>query len=599
MQYPRIFEPARLGKALLVGMALCLVTVGSAEAKRKIRHPHQSHHVSRSARDDGGITSSPRYAAFVIDDKTGRVLYAKNENELRHPASLTKMMTLYVLFEDLERRRFTLGSRFTASAKAAAQSPSKLGIRPGQTISAEDAIRALVTRSANDVAVTIAENVAGSEQAFAKRMTATARRIGMSRTTFLNASGLPNADQWTTAKDMVTLGRALQERFPVYYRYFNTRSFAWGGEVIGNHNRLLGRIEGVDGIKTGYTQASGFNLVSSLRRDGRHLVASVLGGSSGRERDDHMASLLTRHIGSASSGAKVSSVLRLGKSADASDDFGADDYVAADPIATASIAPASGAPVALPVPAPTPVAEAPAPAPAAPAPAEPVKLAALDQGAPTAPIPTRSLNRPRIAHTEVIDPGPLPLAETRGSNDHGAAVAMARAILLPQSTAPAAAARPAAAPEPRVAAVAPRAPEPEAPPPSLAHATVSMSEMATLTTGSVPARAAEPAPAPAPAAAARPAETAAPSRAVEAARAGWLVQIGAFDEEAKARAALVDARVKGGRSVALADAVTEQIGGGSGKLWRARFAGFESQNAADGACKALKRKKISCLALRQ
>lgn len=597
MQYPRIFEPARLGKALLVGMALCLVTVGSAEAKRKIRHPHQSHHVSRSARDDGGITSSPRYAAFVIDDKTGRVLYAKNENELRHPASLTKMMTLYVLFEDLERRRFTLGSRFTASAKAAAQSPSKLGIRPGQTISAEDAIRALVTRSANDVAVTIAENVAGSEQAFAKRMTATARRIGMSRTTFLNASGLPNGDQWTTAKDMVTLGRALQERFPVYYRYFNTRSFAWGGEVIGNHNRLLGRVEGVDGIKTGYTQASGFNLVSSIRRDGRHLVASVLGGSSGRERDDHMASLLARHIGSASTGAKVSSVLRLGKSADASDDFGADDYVAADPIATASIPPASAAPVALPVPAPTPVvAEAPAPAPAAPA--EPVKLAALDQAAPTAPIPTRSVNRPRIAHTEVIDPGPLPLAETRGSNDHGAAVAMARAILLPQSITQAAARPAAPAPEARVAALAPRAAEPETPP-SLAHATVSMSEVAALTTGSVPARAAEPAPAPAATPAARPAETAVPSRAVEAARAGWLVQIGAFDEEAKARAALVDARVKGGRSVALADAVTEQIGGGSGKLWRARFAGFESQNAADGACKALKRKKISCLALRQ
>lgn len=604
MQYPRIFEPARLGKALLVGMALCLVTVGSAEAKRKIRHPHQSHHVSRSARDDdGGITSSPRYAAFVIDDKTGRVLYAKNENELRHPASLTKMMTLYVLFEDLERRRFTLGSRFTASAKAAAQSPSKLGIRPGQTISAEDAIRALVTRSANDVAVTIAENVGGSEQAFAKRMTATARRIGMSRTTFLNASGLPNGDQWTTAKDMVTLGRALQERFPVYYRYFNTRSFAWGNEVIGNHNRLLSRLEGVDGIKTGYTQASGFNLVSSIRRDGRHVVASVLGGSSGRERDDHMAALLTKHIGSASTGAKVSSVLRLGKSADASEDFGTDDYVGVDPIATASIP----TPVVAPTPAPAPqpvVAEAPAPAPAPAAPAassEPVKLAALEQAAPTAPIPTRSVNRPRIARTEVIDPGPLPLADTRSSNDHGAAVAMARAILLPQTVTPAAA-HPAAAPvaEARVAAPAPHPAEPEAVP-SLAHATVSMSEVAAMTTGSVPARAAEPAPAPATAAtpAARPAEIAAPSRVVEAARAGWLVQIGAFDEEAKARAALVDARLKGGKSVALADAVTEQIGGGSGKLWRARFAGFESQNAADGACKALKRKKISCLALRQ
>jgi D-alanyl-D-alanine carboxypeptidase len=556
VQYSRLFEPARLGKAFLVGMALCLAVVSQAEAgKRKLRRSHHATQVVRS-NDDGGIAASGRYAAFVIDDKTGRVLYARNEDELRHPASLTKMMTLYILFEDIQKKRLSMSSSFTVSAKAAAQAPSKLGLRPGSTITAEDAIRALVTKSANDVAVTIAENIGGSEEAFARRMTATARRIGMKRSTFYNASGLPNAAQFTTARDMVTLGRALQERFPAYYRYFSTRSFAWGKQVIGNHNKLLYRLEGVDGIKTGYTEASGFNLVSSLWRDNRHVVAAVMGGSSGRQRDDHMIELLTRTVGAASPGSKVSSVFRdAGRSAEAGDDDGvevADADLPASPVSPAE--PVAAAPLAL-------------------AAVEPVVAAPA-----LAPVPVAvNARAPRIARSDVV-PLERSASESRASADHGAAVAMARAILLPQAGARPFTPEPrAAAPEPAPARVAAAAP------PSLATATLTQTEVATLTTGSIPARrATEAAPAAAP-----------------ATRNGWLIQIGAYDGEGAARTALAAARDKAGGRLGSVEGFTESVGGGSSRLWRARFAGFKDQSDADDACKALKRKNIACLALRQ
>ncbi|MCE1235785.1 MAG: SPOR domain-containing protein [Hyphomicrobiales bacterium] len=564
MQYSRLFEPARLTKALLIGLAICLATVSSADAgKRKVRRSHSAHHVARS-NDDGGIASSSRYAAYVVDDKTGKVLYARNENELRHPASLTKMMTLYLLFEDLEKRRVSMGTRFTVSAHAASQAPSKLGFRPGQTISAEDAIRALVTKSANDVAVTIAENLGGSEAAFARRMTATARRIGMSRSTFYNASGLPNSSQYTTAHDMVVLGRALQERFPNQYRFFATRSFDWGGQTIGNHNRLLYRLDGIDGIKTGYTEASGFNLVSSLRRDNRHLVAAVMGGSSARQRDDHMASLLTRYVGSASAGAKVSTVLRgSGRSADASDDDadGSFDVASADE------------PAPLPPPAPPAKADTPV---------EPQAFVAVERPeaakAPSEPIRLGPEKAPRIAKSDVT-PLERGSSEDTSSADHGAAVAMARAILLPQTLQPPATPAPAA--EQRVARLEPEA----APAPSLATAKISMAEVAALTTASIPPR--------------RTVEAAAPPQTTASTRSGWLIQIGAYDGEKAAREALAAARDKVGAKLSRAEPFTESVGGGSSRLWRARFAGFKDQSAADDACKALKRKKVACLAMRQ
>ncbi|RIY01551.1 D-alanyl-D-alanine carboxypeptidase [Aureimonas flava] len=240
--------------------------------------------------------SAERYAAFVIDANNGKVLFSRNADDRRYPASLTKMMTLYMLFDAMESGRATLSTPMKVSAYAAARPPSKLGMKVGSTISVEEGIYALVTRSANDAAVVIGEFLGGTESRFADMMTAKARKLGMSRTTFQNANGLPNDAQMTTARDMATLGIALREHFPQYYKYFSTRSFKFRGQTIGNHNRLLGRVDGVDGIKTGYINKSGFNLVTSVVRGDRKLVAVVMGGRTARSRDDHMAELVKQYL---------------------------------------------------------------------------------------------------------------------------------------------------------------------------------------------------------------------------------------------------------------------------------------------------------------
>jgi D-alanyl-D-alanine carboxypeptidase len=256
-------------------------------------------HVSAEGTSDTGEMLSPRgVAAIVVDSRSGHTLYALNENELRHPASVTKVMTLYLLFEQLEKGALRLDSPLMISQWAAAQAPTKLGLPPGSSIAVEDAIKAVVTKSANDIAVAIAENIGGDEENFARLMTSKAKSLGMADTHFANASGLPNSQQITTARDLAVLGRAIQERFPRYYRYFSTHSFAYNGEVMRNHNHLLDRVEGMDGIKTGYTAASGFNLLSSVRRGRRHIVAVVLGGRTAAARDRLMASLIERHIDS-------------------------------------------------------------------------------------------------------------------------------------------------------------------------------------------------------------------------------------------------------------------------------------------------------------
>lgn len=236
--------------------------------------------------------SAPLQASIIVDADTGAVLQASNADSITHPASLTKMMTLHMLFDQMAAGRMRLNQRLEVSSHAAAQSPSKLGLQPGQTIAVEDAIRALVTKSANDVAVVVAEAIGGSEDRFAALMTRRARELGMSRTTFRNASGLPDADQITTARDMATLGRALLHGHKRYYHYFSTRSFDWNGDTISTHNRLMLRYNGADGIKTGYIRASGFNLVSSAERGGRRLVGVVMGGRSAASRDRRMESLL-------------------------------------------------------------------------------------------------------------------------------------------------------------------------------------------------------------------------------------------------------------------------------------------------------------------
>ncbi len=244
-------------------------------------------------------------SAIIVDAKTGQTLYSQDPDGKRYPASLTKMMTLYLLFDSLEAHKTSLGTRISVSAHCAGQAPSKLGLKPGETIGARDAILAIVTKSANDVACAIGEYLGGTESGFARKMTEKAHQLGMSRTTFRNASGLPNSGQMTTARDMATLGRALQEHHPEYFSYFSTPSFVWHGRRIRNHDHLLGRVAGVNGIKTGYTRASGFNLVSSVSRGKRQIVGVVLGGETSRWRDSHMASLITTYLPKASTGSRV------------------------------------------------------------------------------------------------------------------------------------------------------------------------------------------------------------------------------------------------------------------------------------------------------
>lgn len=244
--------------------------------------------------------ANPKYAGIVVDAKTGKVLYGDAADELRYPASLTKMMTLYLAFEALEAGRISKTTPVPFSKNASAEPPSKLGVRAGQSITVEQAILSLVTRSANDSATALGELLGGSEQRFARMMTNKARALGMTRTTYRNANGLPNPDQKTTARDQARLGLALRQHFPQYYDYFSTRSFRFGKQTIGNHNRLLGNVRGVDGIKTGYTRASGFNLVTSAQLDGRSIVAVVMGGTSGASRDAQMRKLVAKYMPEAS-----------------------------------------------------------------------------------------------------------------------------------------------------------------------------------------------------------------------------------------------------------------------------------------------------------
>ena len=307
----------RLATAALISGSAFLLAGAPAEARHYRHYAYHPYHrpVARAAhypryahrgrvhavpRATAAVSGSPAFSALVVDANSGQTLYSADENGLRHPASITKVMTLYLLFEKLDRGAMTLGTEIPISQHAAAQEPSKLGLRPGDTITVEDAIKAVVTRSANDVAVAIAEAVGQTEDNFADMMTRKARELGMASTLYRNASGLPNDEQVTTAHDLTILGRTLEERFPRYFHYFSTAEFDYDREVIGNHNHLLGRVQGVDGIKTGYTRASGFNLLTSVHRDGRSLIAVVMGGRSAAGRDRIMENLIADHLAEAS-----------------------------------------------------------------------------------------------------------------------------------------------------------------------------------------------------------------------------------------------------------------------------------------------------------
>ena len=283
-----------VASGLLATFMMIGLVCDTAEARAPGRHTQPTRAAHK--RVIHGPNYHPPYAAIVVDDNSGQVLHQENADEPRHPASLTKIMTLYLLFGQIEAGKFKLDTPLHISAFAASQHPTKLGLKPRQIITVDDAIKGLVTRSANDAAVVIAEAIAGSQEEFSKLMTLKARALGMVNTTYVNASGLPADDQITTARDQAVLGRAIQDRFPVYYRYFATLSFRYHGKDIHTHNALLGQVQGVDGIKTGYTEASGYNLVASVRRDQKHIVAVVLGGTSNAKRDARMRELITQYI---------------------------------------------------------------------------------------------------------------------------------------------------------------------------------------------------------------------------------------------------------------------------------------------------------------
>jgi D-alanyl-D-alanine carboxypeptidase len=522
---------------------------------------------------------NPPYASIVVDANTGRVLQATHADAARFPASITKVMTLYMLFEQLERGRISLDTEFKVSANAARQAPSKIGFDPGETVSVDDAIKALITKSANDVAVVVAENLAGDEETFAERMTARARSLGMARTTFKNASGLPNREQVTTARDLSILGRAIHERFPRYWSYFQTRNFAYGNRMYRNHNRLLGRVEGVDGIKTGFTRASGFNLLTSARVDGRHVMAVVLGGRSGRQRDAQMAQLVENHIERAVAGRRTHSVL-------------AEAGEAATRVASAEAAAPGLSEIER-----QRVAEATRRAAERQAEAARVEAARVEAA------------RAEAARVERQRAEEARIAEARAQDERRAAearrVANTRRAPVVQAAAPAAAPAAAAVVQARAAEPAKKqdrvtpvafAAQPATPQgPQMRWAVGAQPVAGNITQG-------RPTTAPATRAAQvdTPATTAsAPARAASAApqRSGWVVQIGASDDEAKARAILEKARSRHRTVLADAESFTERVQRGEQTLFRARFGGFDNREA-DAACNALKRGGTNCFVQR-
>lgn len=592
---------ARVGVfGLLTVTTAVIFTTDAADARRHRRH-YAHHRVHR----DVSESYSPQFASIIVDGNSGAVLQSTSPDGLRHPASLTKIMTLYLLFERLESGKMKLDTELPVSQHAADQDPTKLNLRAGQTIRVEDAIKGLVTRSANDAAVVIAEAIGGDEDDFAAMMTRKARALGMSKTVYRNANGLPNDEQVTTARDQATLGRAIQERFPRYYRYFSTTSFTWRGEQIRNHNHLLGSVEGVDGIKTGYTRASGFNLVTSMRRGNRHLIGVVLGGRSGGSRDAIMRNLLAENLEKGATTHTVVAVTERNSAGTGTD------------VADASDTPARPA---------APVQVASAPAPEAPAARLASRLSAL--AAATAAMPPVQPKPEAKPMESKIEPAPLtngvissqPLSLIPGSSEPMKPVRVKTVQVKAGAVKVASAAPTPVAPQvtntisPRTdvaetsGAVVARADIINKPEP--ARAEVARTEMpqqpAGFGTGNgilgvLPASAA---PAPAPVAklasadpAPQPIQMSATTKPV-AIHSGWIVQVGALESETEAQQRIEAARSSARGLLSKADPFTEPVvARDNRKLYRARFAGLE-RDQAEAVCKALKRADISCMTVR-
>ncbi|WP_423068072.1 serine hydrolase [Devosia sp. CN2-171] len=535
----------RIVAAVLVAAALLLPAISAAEA-----------------------ASVPRkYAGIVLDAKSGKILYDENADAARYPASVTKVMTLYVLFQELEAGNITLKTKLTVSKYAASAVPTKLGIKAGSTITVENAIKALVTISANDIARVIAENISGSESAFAQRMTSTARALGMGNTTYKNASGLPNPGQVTTVRDQATLGAAVYQHFPKYYAYFQTKSFSYGKRTYGNHNRLLGS-NGVDGIKTGYTNASGFNLLTAARTDGHHIVVVGFGFDSSGKRDAKVRELVKKYLPKSRSGGylDVAMIPQPGRKG-----------------ATVMVASADPTPVM------------PLPYPSFRLNGGTVSVAAQMQ-------PTEAIQQPdAIAVAAIGDVAPMPSARPA---DLGFDEAVQAAKSLAQPTAVAAAQEPdrpldvigawlsdtfslGAAPAP-LGQTAPSAPL--LPPVGIGEAGEPLDLM---TSGSTAVAAApvenQPAPAPIAVAEVQP-EPVAPQPT------GWIVQIGASPTETGANSLISDASSKVGTLGAMKPYV-ERFEKNGQVFFRARFSGFGGRDDAADVCNEMKKAKMSCLAM--
>ena len=609
----RVLRVSVLGLVTLTAAAV--FTTGTAEARHyrhryhhayhAYRHYHARHHEERES-------YSPQFSSIIVDGNSGATLTASSPDASRHPASLTKIMTLYLLFERLDAGKMNLDTEMSVSEHASEQAPTKLGLRPGQTIRVEDAIKGLVTRSANDAAVVIAEAIGGDEDDFAKLMTHKARALGMTRTVYRNASGLPDDEQVTTARDQSTLGRAIQDRFPRYYRYFSTETFNYHGQSIRNHNHLLGNVEGVDGIKTGYTRSSGFNLVTSMRRGNRHLVGVVLGGRSGSSRDAIMRNLLAENLEKAASKRTVAAITERNP-AEANTDVAeaepasrpaqpvqvqaAPEPAAAPPARSTAQASRSSILAAAAASVPPPQAK-PEPAPftngviqaqsiaAIPGSSEPmkpvkvktvqikagpVKLAAAGGAQPATPVTSAMPARPEVPETSSAI---MAKAESNKAESNKAESNKA---------------------EPNKLDVA----RTEMPPQPANHGT------GNGLLGVLPASSASPS-STSQALAYADANSHGQPQAVQqngaikpvAVHTGWIIQVGALETESEARQRLEVARDQARGLLSKADPFTEPVvAKGERKLFRARFAGLDSDQA-EAVCRTLKRSDISCFTVR-
>ncbi len=560
----------------IVAIASLALLITSFDADARTRRHSRSSHSSSSSESDSDWREG--FASIVVDAKTGNVLEETNADKPRHPASLTKIMTLYMLFEQIEAGRIRLDSKITISQRAADQAPSKLDLDAGEKIEVEDAIKAIVTRSANDVACAIGENISGSEEVFAAHMTHKAGALGMNNTTFRNASGLPDKEQVTTARDLAILGRAIQDRFPRLYRFFSMKTFMWRGTQIANHNRLITR-DGVDGIKTGYTRASGFNLVTSVKKNDRAIVAVVLGGRSAGARDERMRDLIDQYMPRAFAGERKAPMVA--------------EAPEKTPVRTAAI-------------------PAPRPAPGSREPIRPlpVRTVTLSKSSELQTIPAPSsgmLGTLTVSPFGEVTAGP---AQTTQVTAYAASSMQSFPASQPGAlpSEPAVPARKVEAAPPRLEVGASKADVPsqllapviEVKP---AFALPPQQDPAPLTVATI-GPVAPPTPAnPAREAASVQIMAALPAAAATlakpvispAARTGWHVQIGAYAAEPEAQSHLQEARAKLGGMLSKAEAYTEKTIKGSVEYVRARFAGFRDEAEAKKACEALKKNDFACM----